>query len=460
MKYTSIIQRRAEETRRDFIKKSAAAAALFSGAPLFGPMLRADSRQGAVSAGASAAANPSGGGDRLAVATIGHGSQGMALLRTLKATEGETNVRIAAVCDLWSKRLNQARETAGLSDSDAYTDYRRILERDDIDAVLIATPTHTHAAIAVEAMEAGKHVYVEKPMTRYLHEAFAVYDTAKRTGKVLQVGMQWASEPRWIRSGEIIREGGIGPLVLAQASYMRNSGARGEWNVNIDPELTEGDVDWDAWLGPVPDQPFSADTFFRWRKYYPYSTGIMGDLLPHRLGPLMIATGKPEFPRRVVCLGTRKIQTDRDVSDNLQILAEFPSGLTMVLLGSSVNEQGLPDRIRGHHATISIGADRISLSPERPFVEEVDSLTETGLNYPNPLDMHMRNWYDAIRHAGQPSAGAEVGVRMDTVLALAEMSERLNTMCLFDEETRKVTTGEGREVEPLTHGMLESRRIG
>ncbi len=441
-------QRDADGSRRDFLKKSAAAAALFAGGPWVGGALRADATRSNSAA------------DNLRLAVIGHGSQGMALLRAIDAIGSEANVRAVAVCDLWSKRREQARERAGLPESDAYTDYRRILERNDIDGVLVATPTHTHAQITIDAMEAGKHVYVEKPMTRYLQEAFDIYDTAKRTGRKVQIGTQWASEPRWVRSGEIIREGGIGPLVLAQASYMRNSGDRGEWNVRIDPDLTEDSVDWKAWLGPVPDQPFSPDTFFRWRKYYPYSTGIKGDLLPHRLGPMLIATGRPEFPRRVACLGTRKIQTDRDIPDNLQILVEFPSGLNMLLLGSSVNEQGVPDMIRGHHATLSIGADRITVSPERPFVEEVDPMTETGLNFRNALAMHVRNWVDAIRNDEEPFAGPEIGVRMDTVLALAEMSERLNIMCLFDPETRKITTGEGREVEPLTHGMLESRRIG
>ncbi len=458
MKEHSFPQGMSEETRRGFIKKSAAAAALFSGVPLWGGVLRGETGARTATSAAGAAGRASASSESLTVATIGHGSQGMALLRALKAIGG--NVNVAAVCDLWSKRLEQARATAELPESGAYTDYRRILERDDIDAVLVATPTHTHARITIEAMEAGKHVYVEKPMTRYLHEAFDIYDTAKRTGRKLQVGMQWASDPRWQRAGEIVREGGIGPLVLAQASYMRNSGTRGEWNVPIDPDLTRDSVDWDAWLGPVPQRPFSADHFFRWRKYYPYSTGIMGDLLPHRVGPMMIATGTPEFPSRVVCIGTRKIQTDRDIPDNLQIVAEFPSGLSLMLLGSSVNEQGVPDIIRGHHATLSIGADRLTVNPERPFVEEVDPLTETGFTYRNALQMHIRDWIECIRQGGEPTAGPEVAVRMDTVFALAEMSERLNIMCLFDPETRKVTTGEGREVEPLTYGMLETRRVG
>ncbi len=436
--------------RRQFLKQSAAAAAAVAG---FTMTRSASGQAAATTARAAGQAAASGANDKLVLAVIGHGSQGMQLLRSARNQAAASNVEVAAVCDLWEKRLEQARARAELPESAAHREYRRILDDKSIDAVLIATPTHTHAKIAIEAMEAGKHVYIEKPTTRYLRESFEVYDTAKRTGRVVQVGMQGCSLPKWQVASDIVRGGGIGPPVLAQASYMRNSGSQGEWNVPIDDELTAGGVDWRAWLGPVRgNQPFSGDTFFRWRKYYPYSPGILGELLPHRVGPMMLATGKPEFPRRVACLGTQAIQTgDRDITDNTQVLAEFPSGLTLLLLGSTVNEQGLPEVVRGHHATMTIGGNRITVSPERPFSDEVDPADYPDIPAAHMVTAHQADWFNCIRNGGEPNAGAEMAVRLDTVLHLAEMSERLNTLCVFDAETRSVTTADGQPVELLDY---------
>ena len=150
----------------------------------------------------------------------------------------------------------------------------------------------------MDALEAGKHVYVEKPMTRYLGEAWALHDTVKKTGKILQVGSQGCSDAKWHKAAELIRAGRIGPLVLGQDSYMRNS-PKGEWNYTIDQDAKSDNINWKAWRGQVlhPDTAeFNADHYFRWRKYYPYCAGLLGDLFPHRLHPLMLASGNPEFP--------------------------------------------------------------------------------------------------------------------------------------------------------------------
>lgn len=444
----------AGETRRGFIKKSAAAAAVFASAPLF--------RASAQTGGEAVAAEgepvpvpdpPVSPGERITIGVIGLGSQGTSNLHTILTNSAETNAVVGAVADLWDKRLAAGREHAGLPEERAVTDYRRILEMDDIDAVVVATHDHWHARIAIEAMEAGKHVYVEKPMTRYLGEAFDVYDTARRTGRVLQLGTQGISDPTWSKCAEVINAGRIGPLVLAQASYMRNSGLDGEWNYAIDPDLTPESIDWPTWLGPVSEREFSPDHFFRWRKYYPYCAGILGDLIPHRLSPMFLATGAMEFPRRVVSLGTRTVQTDREVNDNVQLIAEFPSGFAFQVIGSTINEQGLPDMIRGHHATLTIGGNRINLNPERPYTDEMDPEV-FEMPHGGSLKLHHDDWYRCIRDGGEPAAGPELAIRVQTILALAEMSERLNIMCLFDPETRQITTGDGRPVEAISYGSL------
>jgi len=312
-------------------------------------------------------------------------------------------------------------------------------------------------------MESGKHVYCEKPLTRYLDEAFAVQDAVKKTGKILQVGSQGCSAQAWHTAAKMIQDGMIGQLVWAQGYYCRNN-PKGEWNYPIDTAIKAENVDWEKWLGPVKRRvPFDKDAYFRWRKYYPYCAGLLGDLIPHRLLPLMLATGKPEFPSRVVCLGSKNVHTDknqtdgtpeRDVPEHVEILVEFPSGVSLVLVSSSVNARSPGFALYGHHATLEIGSsgERIELKPEREFADEIEPETFDGLKPTEDIGAHHANWFDSIRNNKQPNCGIDLALRAQTVISLAEMSNRMQIACVFDEKTRKITTGDNREVTPLTYG--------
>ena len=451
MKRSKRTLRRHRSSRRDFIKKSAVAtAAVVAGCA---PGVTETITQPGVAPGA--AAGVMGANDRLHVGFIGVGGQGFnSHVGAVKNHGADQNVVGAAVCDVWSKRAERARVELELPEKDAYIDYRRVLDRDDIDAVFIGTVDHWHTKIAIDAMEAGKHVYCEKPMTRYLDEAFRIHDTVKRTGKVFQIGSQYCSEGKWHTAADIIRDGRIGAPVLGQNSYCRNA-PDGEWNYEIDPELTPDVMDWKSWLGPVSDRPFSADHYHRWRKYYPYCCGILGDLLAHRIHPLLIATGNAEFPSRVACLGTRKVTTDRDVTDNTQLLAEFPSGLSILVTGSTVNEQGLDQVIRGHEATLYFGGNAVELRPERPFADLVDPESYDNIEPGVSIPAHVANWYDGIRNGIVTNGNIDVAVKAQTIISLAEMSERLGEMMHFDAETRTVTGGGGKVIDPITYGTLE-----
>lgn len=443
-------------TRRDFIKTATtAAAAAVATTNLFKTPVYGQNQ--APSSGRVIGAN-----DRIVVGFIGVGGQGMAHVRSMKNNAADNNVQLVATCDVSNHRVEDCKKTIG-DGCEGYSDYRKLLERKDIDAVCVATVDHWHTACSVDAMESGKHVYVEKPMCRYLGEAFRIYDTVKKTGKRLQVGSQGCSDAKWHKAAELIKAGKIGPLVLGQGSYMRNS-PKGEWNYPIQQWCTAEDTNWNAWLGPVHKKvPFSADHYFRWRKYYPYCAGLLGDLFPHRLHPLMLATGNPEFPIRVSAIGTNKIGTDkntpgtptRDVRESVQMLAEFPSGLTLIVASATVNEQGLRDSIQGHKASLYMAGNRVQLQPERPFTEEVDPQTFEGIQPGEDIKWHEKNWFECIRNGKEPNAGIDLAVRVQTVISLAEISDRLNVTCLFDEKTRKVTTGDGKEITLPTYGWTE-----
>jgi predicted dehydrogenase len=251
----------------------------------------------------------------------------------------------------------------------------------------------------------------------------------------------------WIKAGK------LGPLVWGQGSYCRNNAKNSEWSYPVDAEANEGNLDWYRWLGKAPRIPFNPDHYFSWHKFYAYNSGILGNLLPHKFIPLMLATGHPEFPRRVACTGTRKVSTDRDITDTTHMLTEFPSGLTLVVAGSTVNEIGLPDMLRGRKATLHLSStqNRIELKPERLFVDEIDAE-----EFADPLPMASvprleKDWFDCIRSGRTPLANIDLAIRAHVVLCLAEMSERLGLTLLFDEKTRTVKTGDGRTIPPISY---------
>ncbi|MFW5972420.1 MAG: Gfo/Idh/MocA family protein [Bacteroidota bacterium] len=453
--------RRHQESRRDFVKKSAlAATAMMAG---WGPS--AASSSPAKSASKIASSSILGANERLGVAFLGVGGQGFnSHLRNIvnltndgrPLHEYSYNTTPIAAADVFTKRRDQALAEMQRVNADAevYDDYRRILDRNDVDAVFIGSVDHWHSRMAVDALDAGKHVYCEKPMTRYLGEGFDIYDKVKETGLVFQIGSQYCSEAKWHKAAELITAGKIGPLVMGQADYCRNN-PDGEWNYTIEDETRPENLDWQAWLGPVSDRPFSADEYHRWRKYYPYCAGILGDLLAHQIHPLMIASGNPEFPTRVTCLGTREITPDRDVPDNTQLLANFPSGLTLLVIGSTVNEQGLGQVVRGHEGTIYLGGNSIELRPERPFADLVDREEYANLQPGPSIPYHIGDFFEGIRTGKVTNGNIDLAMKTQTVISLAEMSERLGEMVHFDAETRKVSVGSGREIGPITYGTLE-----
>jgi len=448
-------------TRRQFIRTTATAAAAVAATPLF---------KNTVYGQAPSPGRVIGANDRINVGFIGVGGQGMnAHVNLMTAHASANNVALGAVCDVWSKRVNAAKgfiegKISGAKVND-YDDYRKLIDQKDLDAVVIATHDPIHAPATIAALEAGKHVYCEKPMTRYLDEGMAVHDKVKSTKKIMQVGSQGCSAQAWHTAAKMIQEGKIGQLVWAQGYYCRNN-PKGEWNYPIDDEATAKTVEWDRWQGQVNHRiPFDPQRYFRWRKFYPYCAGLLGDLIPHRLLPLMLATGNPEFPSRVVCIGTKNVHTDkntpsapeRDVPEHIEILVEFPSGVTLVLASSTVNARSPEFTIYGHHASLIIGnaGERIQLLPEKEFADEIDPEMFDGLKPVEDIAVHHKNWLDCIRTNKQPNCGIDLAVRAQTVISLAEMSDRLKIACLFDEKTRKVTTADGKEVKPLTYGSTE-----
>ena len=273
----------------------------------------------AAGAGVLAAQNVSP-NDRVRIALIGAGGQGSADTRNALSVGG---VELAAVADIYDGRLKRAREVWG---EQVFTtrDYREVLARKDVDAVFVATPDHWHSAIAIDAMNAGKDVYCEKPMVQQLSQGAQMIEAQKRTGRIVQVGSQRVSSIVYAKAKEMLSSGAIGELNMVEAWVDRNS-AIGAWQYSIPPDASPANIDWDRFLGQAPKVPFEPVRLFRWRNYRDYGTGVPGDLFVHLISGLHFATGALG-PHRVYATGALRFWKDgRDVPDVMIALYDYPT---------------------------------------------------------------------------------------------------------------------------------------
>jgi predicted dehydrogenase len=436
-------------SRRDFIRTTAGTTAGAVATSIVTSRPASALPQTARSAGRVLGAN-----DRINFAVIGVKGMGGGHLRNLAGELAQQdNVQVVAVCDVWSKARAMAVKNASLQESQAYPHFDKMMSAigKDIDAVVVATPDHTHAPLTIASLLAGKHVYVEKPMTHTLEEAFKVQAAARQSGKLVQVGSQGCSDPKWLKARELVRAGKLGKVLWAQGSYCRNN-PKGEWNYDIDPEGTPETIDWQTWLGPAPKRAFSAERYFRWRKFWDYGNGIIGDLWPHRLHPLMLAMDIDEYPARVACMGGDLVGTDkgpgpdgkpygepRDVADTTLMMVEFPSGKMIFLAGATANERGVDDVIRGHKGNLLAGGTRLMLQPERPYVDEIEASDETPEGSGESHLKHMRNFIESMRANTAPNCDIELGTKVQTLVSMADTAYRQKRQVTFDEAKRRLT---------------------
>ncbi|HET6452855.1 MAG TPA: Gfo/Idh/MocA family oxidoreductase [Armatimonadota bacterium] len=401
-------------SRRDFLRGSAAV-----GLGLYGVN------------SAMAAPRVLGANDRILIGMIGVGNKGTSHLRNLvkMSQDAKNKLAVTAICDIYDARKQRAKDICG---GEVYHEYRKLLERPDLDAVVIASPDHWHARMAIDAMQAGKDVYLEKPMTYTWQEAKEVAAVVKQTGRVLQVGAQSTSGDQWWQANRLIKEGAIGKVLWSSSSLCRNS-TRGEWNYAIDEGASPDNLDWKAFLGSAPKRDFDKERFFRWRKYWDYSGGIATDLFYHQLSHLQIALG-PEFPKRVSAGGGIYVQHDRDVPDTFHMIIDYPTDHSVVLCSSMANRQGVPEFIRGHEATMYFESPGIVIRPEDEFKDQRQEV-KVALE---PRLSHMDNFLDCVRTRNKPHLDADTAYRIMVAIALGVQSYREERIMRFDPEREKV----------------------
>ncbi len=327
--------------------------------------------QSAAAAGLLAAQKVSA-NDHIRIALIGAGGMGSGDTRYELSYPG---VELAAVCDIYDGRLTRAKEIWG---DHIFTtrDYREVLARKDVDTVIVATPDHWHSRITIDALDAGKDVYCEKPMVHYVQEGKDVIAAQQRSGRILQIGSQYVSSLVYQKARELLQAGAIGQLNMVEAWLDRNT-AIGAWEYSIPPDASPEDIDWDRFLGNAPKVPFEPVRLFRWRNYRDYGTGVAGDLFVHLLSGLHFAT-RSLGPTRVMATGGLRYWKDgRDVPDVMLALLDYPKtdthpDFTLALrvnFKSGVAEEQFGFRFVGSEGVMNTSPAGVTISTTPPEAE-------------------------------------------------------------------------------------------
>ena len=309
-----------------------------------------------------------GANDVIGIGVIGLGNISRGHLAEFTAN---SDSRVTAVCDIYAPRLD-----AGVTRTKAkgYRHFEDLLADRDVDAVIICTPDHWHAPMAIAAMDAGKDVDVEKPMSLTIDEARRMVQTAANTQRILAVDSEHMAHGIWEPARQLVAAGLLGKLLWSQTSRSRNT-REPPWNYPIDEGASPDNLDWEAFLGSAPKRPFSKERFFRWRRYRDYSGGIATDLFYHHVTPLVHVLGR-EFPIRAVSAGGHSVVSESimEVPDVFVIALDFPSRHTLLCSGSLQNSVELPIVVRGNEANIHFEGNhlrpgRIRLVPEEPYID-------------------------------------------------------------------------------------------
>jgi predicted dehydrogenase len=397
--------RTAPSSRRSFLKTSVVAASALS---------------------LPASAQVAGANERINIGLIGTGGRCRHLMGALARIP---NARMAALCDIYEPNLEQARR---LADPRAFVtkDYHELLGRNDIQAVLIASPDHWHVPMTVDAMAAGKDVYVEKPLTHNLAEGRIILDAANRHRRVVQVGTQQRSMTHIKRARELVRAGKLGTIHKVRMSWNRNSDRVRRGPQNVDPQK----LDWRRFLGNAPEQPFDDYRFRNWRWFWDFGNGILTDLMVHWIDVAHWFL-EVDHPLKAVTIGEN--YTSRGVwqtPDTIQTLLTYPNNVQMHFEGTFCNAHGgAMIEFMGTDATLYIDRGRFELTPEPRHAGQVEAMVlgdgPRGRDFyarPDGEQLHLQDWLDAIRNNRPPSAPIAAGVGAAAAAHLGNQAFREN----------------------------------
>jgi predicted dehydrogenase len=407
--------------RREFLKTSAVSAGLLA-------------------AGYTATAKGFAANETLQVGCIGTGGRCRRLMQELANITG---VKITAVCDVWDQHLAEGRKLADPKAA-ATKDYRELLEREDVDAVLIGTPDHLHVPITVAACQAGKDVYVEKPLTHELAEGQAVIDAQNKHKRIVQVGTQQRSMPHFQKGAEIVRSGRLGKIHKVHLTWNRNTPRAKQNKLGVDPKT----VDWKRFLGPAKEQPFDEYRFRNWRWFWDFGGGIFTDLMVHYIDVAHWFLDL-DHPQVAASIGDHYMAKDLwETPDTVQTLLRYPTltrsaseaararsaseGVQVYFEGTFINARNAAMlEFMGTDATLYLDRGRYEIHPERNRrIQPSEYILGKGprgadfYDQPNGELLHLANWVECVRSRQKPNCPAEAGVSAASAAHLANLSLR------------------------------------
>jgi len=367
--------------------------------------------------------------ERITTALIGSGSRGRQII-----AGGD---QVVAVCDVDASHRAAAKkqidQAAGSSDCRAYGDFREVLARDDIDAVVVATPDHWHAYIAAMAVKAGKSVYCEKPLTRLVHEGRQLSDIATRYNAILQVGSQQRSDEKFIRACELVRNGRLGELKRVLVEIPTRPGIDNDWR----PRKVPAELDYEMWLGPAPYSPYHpARVHYKFRFVSDFSGGDVTNWGAHQLDIVQLALGADDGgPTMVVGRGKRNIHGIHDVFYDVNVDFTYPGGVPVQLRSG-----GNFVRFEGSEGTITVSREKLEAEPATLLASPIGP---DEIHLPRPAaeegGTHMGTWLHAVRTGNRSALNApvEVGHRSATVCHLANLAMEIERPLRWDAQAEQ-----------------------
>ena len=378
-----------------------------------------------------AASTVQGANDRIRIGVIGTGGRARGLMNLLQKLPGSA---LTAVCDVYEPRMLQAAEIAGGTPAKV-ADYRRILEDRDIDAVVIGTPDHWHKTITLDAVAAGKDVYVEKPVCHTIEEGAEMVTAIEASKQIVQTGTQQRSWDHWVLGKQIVDSGRLGQITFIQTYWYQHMTAGKYQPVEMQK------LDWKRWLGPAPDQPFRPERFYQWRHFWDFGGGCLTDLMTHWIDVVHWYMDV-EAPLSAAAIGGNYNIKLWEAPDTVNVTLEFPKNFMTAYLGtyvSRVDDGGL--EFRGDRGTLKI--DRAHLA----FFRD-DAAYAPGTLTPEPdiavrssgdgTLTHLQNWLDCIRSRKTPNAPIRVAHQAARTSQLANAALRGGRPVRWNAKAEKI----------------------
>ncbi len=396
----------AKKTRREFVKQTMLGTAAFLAYP---------------------PARVLGANDRVSIGMVGVGGRGQELLKQVMELP---KAQVVAIADVYTRRHDEAKQIA--NGIQTVNDHRRLLDMKDIDAVIVASPLHIHAQHFLDTLAAGKDLYAEKTMTWSIPEAEQCLQAAKKSDRIIQIGLQHESSGALADARKWIKDGLLGKVTQVESWMSRNTPhGKGQWVRPVPPDCTAGNVNWNSFLNGRPNRPFDANKFINWRLFWEFSGGNVTENMVHQIAWIMSALDLPLPSAAYMSGGVFSEKDGREVPDTIAVTLDFPNDMVVTWQSTFNNSRyGLGERLLGSDGTIEhvAGANDMvsgkSGESTHYFPEKTNRRDGVALTGNSSDQDHMSNWVECMRTRKTPNAPVDIGYRSAVAAHMANLAYR------------------------------------